>query len=387
MAGAIGAADSAIQAAVAREEIPGAVLLIAHDGRVVHERAYGYAQLYDYGMKRLPAPPAMSTGTVFDLASVTKVIATTMAIMMLVDRRQVELDAPVYRYLPEFRGPQLDSITVRQLLAHSAGLQQWQPIYYNARNAAESHAHIRSLRLGWGVGSGRHYSDLGFMLLGYIVERVGRKPLDVYVRDEFYNPLGLRSTGFRPLDRGHRDFAATSHGNPYERKMVYDTAFGYDYDGDPGSWNGWREYTLRGEVNDGNAWYAHNGVAGHAGLFSTARELNTLLRLLLQRGTLGGRRFLSAAVIDTFTAKRWFANGLGWAVPANAPEGSFNHTGFTGTYVLGVPAACTSAVLLINRQNVGVNAAGNYPSVARLQNIVTAAVLRMVGTTCNRSTN
>ena len=123
-------------------------------------------------MHRLASPRAMRTSTMFDLASVTKVMATTFAVMMLVDRGQIELDAPVYRYLPDFRGVHLDSITVRHLLQHSAGLVQWQPLYYHASNSAQTYDVIRDMPLQWGVGEGRHYSDLGFMLLGYIVERV-----------------------------------------------------------------------------------------------------------------------------------------------------------------------------------------------------------------------
>jgi serine-type D-Ala-D-Ala carboxypeptidase len=373
---ALAHADSVLQAAVIKEQIPGAVLVVSQAGRVLHERAYGYAQLYDYGMRRLPQPRAMTTSTVFDLASVTKVMATTFAIMMLVDRKLVELDAPVRRYLPTFSGPHLDSITVRHLLTHSSGLMQWQPLYYAARNKAQTFAKIRSLPLQWGVGAGRHYSDLGFLLLGFIVEQVSGKPLDAFLQSELYGPLGLRNTTFKPKQRGLREFAATSHGNPYERKMVYDTAFGYDYDGDPTAWNGWREYTLVGEVNDGNAYYANEGMAGHAGLFSTARELDQLLQVLLNKGVHRGRRFLGEAVIDTFTAKRWFDNGLGWAVPRNAPEGSFTHGGFTGTYVLGVPKYKLGVVLLINRQNLGVNREGYYPSPNALQSTVVDALLR-----------
>ena len=124
---AVAIADSLIGSSIGTL-IPGAVFLVARDGRVVHERAFGYAQLNDYQGHRLPSPPAMRTGTLFDLASVTKVLATTMATMLLVNRGKIELDAPVWRYLPDFRGVHLDSITVRHLLSHSAGLVQWQPL-------------------------------------------------------------------------------------------------------------------------------------------------------------------------------------------------------------------------------------------------------------------
>lgn len=363
-AAALARADSLLEAAVAREEIPGAVLVVTQDGRIVHERAFGYAQLYDYGMRRLASPRSMHTTTLFDLASVTKVMATTYALMLLVDRGAVDVDAPVHRYLPAFRGAHLDSITVRHLLTHSAGLLQWQPIYYHAATPQQAYDVIRSMPPGWGVGEGRHYSDLGFMLLGYLVERVSGQPLDEFVEDELYEPLGLQSTAFNPKERGFTDFAATSHGNPYEHRMVHDTAFGYDYDGDPDAWNGWREYTLAGEVNDGNAWYAHGGVAGHAGLFSTGRELAVLLNVLLAGGTHEGRRILTTDVVEQFLRKDAFGHALGWMVPADAPAGSFAHSGFTGTYVMGVPRARLGIVLLTNRQNLGLDDDGYLPDMA-----------------------
>src|SRR5512132_1460003 len=137
-------ADSLITAAIGTLT-PGAVFLVAKDGRVVHERAFGCAQLKDYQGGPLAKPRAMRTSTVFDLASVTKVMATTMAVMLLVDRGKVDLDAPVFRYLPDFRGPHLDSITVRHLLSHSSALVQWQPLYYHAANSSQTYAVIRNM--------------------------------------------------------------------------------------------------------------------------------------------------------------------------------------------------------------------------------------------------
>jgi Beta-lactamase class C and other penicillin binding proteins len=160
LARGIATADSLINSSIGTL-IPGAVFLVAKDGRVVHERAFGYAQLNDYEGHPLAAPPAMRTSTMFDLASVTKVMATTMAMMLLANRGNIDLDAPVSRYLPDFRGPHLDSITVRHLLTHSAGLVQWQPLYYHAANSTQTYAVIRDMPLEWGVGDARHYSDLG----------------------------------------------------------------------------------------------------------------------------------------------------------------------------------------------------------------------------------
>jgi CubicO group peptidase (beta-lactamase class C family) len=326
----IAVADSTIEASVGRL-IPGAVFLVSKDGRVVHERAFGYAQLNDYAMHRLASPRVMRTSTMFDLASVTKVMATTFAVMMLVDRGQVALDAPVYRYLPDFRGAHLDSITVRHLLQHSAGLVQWQPLYYHASNKAQTYDVIRDMPLQWGVGEGRHYSDLSFMLLGYIVERVSGQGLDEFLAKNLYRPLGLASTTFNPRSHGFTEFAATEQGNVYEKHMVYDPTFGYLYKGDPTAWSGWRQYVLDGEVDDGNSFYANGGVAGHAGLFSTARDVGVLLDMLVRGGTRwagggrgeGGNQFIRPAVIDEFFTRDRYQNFLGLQAPASLPPGSF----------------------------------------------------------------
>lgn len=364
-------ADALVASWVDQARIPGAVLLVVQDGRVVIEKAYGWRQL---GEPSLP----MSRGTVFDLASVTKVMATTFAVMLLVDGGRVALDAPVAEYLPDFRGGGKETITIRHLLTHRSGLPQWVPTYYHADNAADAYAYIRDLPLGWPVGEGRHYSDLGFMVLGRLVERVAGESLDRFLAAEFYGPLGLSSIGFRPRGTSGPDggpYAATSHGNPYERRMVYDADFGYRIPGNPAAWDGWRLRTLVGEVNDGNAWHAFRGVAGHAGLFSTARELGVLLQLLLNRGEVGGRRSLSPETVATFLTATGDGQALGWQVPDYAPAGSFAHTGFTGTWVLGVPARGLAVVLLTNRQNAGVDERGTYPDLGPLQRGVAEALL------------
>ncbi len=374
LARGLATADSLIAAAVGIQ-FPGAVLVVGKDGQLVRERAFGHVQRHDYDMRPVPSPRVMSTSTLFDLASVTKAMATTFAVMLLVDRGALDIDAPVARYLPDFRGAHLDSITVRHLLTHSSGLVQWQPLYYHAASPAQTYAVIRDMPLGWGVGAGRHYSDLGFMLLGYIVERVSGRALDQFIEHELYRPLGLGSTAFTPRARGFTGFAATEPGNGYERHMVYDPDFGYDYAGDPRAWDGWRRYVLDGEVNDGNAWYAHRGVAGHAGLFSTGAELRVLMDLLLDRGMHAGRRHLRAATVDRFLTRDAYQHYLGWMSPRGLPEGSFSHTGFTGTYVLGVPAHRLSIVLLTNRQNMGTDERGYFPDLGPLQTAVARAII------------
>jgi CubicO group peptidase (beta-lactamase class C family) len=369
---ALAKSTAAVEAAVADGRIPGAVMVAAVDGKVIAERAFGYAHLNDFALKRLAAPRAMDTSTIFDAASVTKVMATTMAIMILVDQGKVKVNAPVRSYLEDFRGPDLDKITVRHLLTHTSGLVQWQPLYYQAANKTETLEAIRKMPLQWPVGEGYHYSDLGFMLLGAIVERVTGARLDVFIERALYAPLGLKSTGFLPKDRGFSKFAVTESGNGYERHMVYGPNFGYGYKGDPKSWDGWRTYVLNGEVNDGNAWYANAGVAGHAGLFSTGAELRILLDLLLNRGTVGGREYIRRATVDLFLKPDAH---LGWRQPDDMPKGAFAHTGFTGTYVLGVPEAKLAFVLLTNRQNAGTDEKGYFPDVGPLQDAAVRPLL------------
>jgi CubicO group peptidase (beta-lactamase class C family) len=326
----------------------------------VHEAAYGSARV----------------NTMFDVASVTKVMATTFALMLLNDRGQLDLDAPVHRYLQDFRGPHLDSITVRHLLNHSSGLVQWQPLYYQASNSRETYQAIRGMPLGWGVGEGRHYSDLGFMLLGYIVESISGKRLDAFVDEELYKPLGLKNIAFNPRARGFTEFAATESGNAYERQMVYDPNFGYDYAGDPKSWDGWRQYVLNGETNDGNAWYANGGVAGHAGLFATARDLGVLIDVLNAGGTTERSFIVREETVNRFLTLDRYGHYLGWQLPAEMPEGTFAHTGFTGTWVVGVPKHDISIVLLTNRQNMGRDSRGFFPDVGPLRTAVGKAVIK-----------
>lgn len=373
---AVAKATEVVEEAVAVGRIPGAVMLIGVNGTTLSERAFGYAHLNDYDMRKLAVPRPMLTSTVFDLASVTKVVGTTMAIMVLVDQKKVEIDAPVYTYLPDFRGPEFDKITVRHLLTHTSGLVQWQPLYYQAATKAQTYDAIRKMPLQWPVGEGYHYSDLGFMLLGYIAERVSGTTLDVFLEDALYRPLGLTKTTFLPKRRGIAGFAVTESGNGYERHMVYGPDFGYGYKGDPTSWNGWRTTVLDGEVNDGNAWYANGGVAGHAGLFSTAAELKVLIDLLLNRGTYGGRAYISPATVDLFLKP---GAHLGWRQPDGMPPGAFAHTGFTGTYVLGVPEAKLTLVLLTNRQNAGTDAKGYFADLGPLQEAVSRALLEVLG--------
>lgn len=383
--GNIAAVDSLVIDEIEHNHIPGAVLRIQKGDSILHQKAYGHAQKYDFDLKKLENPEPMTTAHLFDLASLTKVFGTTFGIMILVDDGKINLNDPIYKWLPEFNSGEKRKITIRHLLTHSAGLYQWKPTYYHASNKEEQYDYIAKLPLKWSVGEARHYSDLGFMLLGEIIERISGKRLDAYLEEELFRPLDLRNTSFNPIKKGFANIAATSHGNVFERHMVYDSTFGYDVDVDPKSWDKWRKYTLRGEVNDGNAWYATGGVAGHAGLFSTADDLQKLVSLLLQKGEYDGKQIISASVIDTFLTQNEFNNGLGWAMDPDvisaegAPPGTFGHTGFTGTNVVIIPVEDLSIILLTNRQNVGVQPSGYYFDLSKLRQQILNTVLNNLG--------
>jgi CubicO group peptidase (beta-lactamase class C family) len=375
--------DSILNGAVVSEEIPGAVIQIKQDGKVIYKHAYGYSQKYDFNHQLLPHPPRMNTETLFDLASLTKVIGTTTSIMLLADRGLINADDPVGKYIKGFDAPPKSAITIRHLLTHTAGLYEWYPLFYKSSNRQSTYDVIAKLPLKYPVGERRSYSDLGFMLLGEIVEKVSGLPLDEFERKNIFIPLGMAYTTYNPLKNGRTtNIAATSLGNPYETRMVYDSSLGFTVkEIDPASWNGWRKYVVKGEVNDGNAWYANEGVSGHAGLFSTAGDIQKLADMLMKKGKAGKKQFISSSVIDSFFVEDRFHNGLGWMMDStnsfmkDAPPGTFGHTGFTGTSIVVVPQYDLSIILLINRQNMGLLPSGRYYNPNPLRREVFTAVM------------
>lgn len=376
--------DSILQSQVDLGKIPGAVILVEKNNKVVFRKAYGYAWKYDYDHVLLDKPERMTVSHLFDIASLTKVVGTTTAVMLLADRGLLDIDDPVSRYIKAFDKPDKKDITIRHLLTHSAGLYEWYPMYYLASDRQESYRLIGELPLKFPVGEQRRYSDLGFVLLGEIIETVSGQSLEDFMETNIFRPLRMNHTTYNPLSSGgFRKIAATSAGNPYERRMVYDSTLGYTVkEIDPAQWNGWRTYILRGEVNDGNAWYANGGISGAAGLFSTAGDIRKLVDMLVNKGNTGTKQFISEKTIETFLTKDRFDNGLGWMMdPSNsfirdAPEGSFGHTGFTGTSISVVPDRKLAVILLINRQNTGLSDAGEYYNVSPVRLQVFKAVMK-----------
>lgn len=336
----------------------GATVLVAHRGHVIHHSAHGDAQAFELtDGEVVPAeyPRPVEPDTIFDAASITKVAATTAAVMQLVDAGQLGLDDRLGDHLPAFDDEKGD-ITIRQLLTHRSGLWEWQPTWLHGQGRDEVLAFLSELELRYEVGEARRYSDIGFMLLAAVVESVTGTPFDAYVAAAVHGPLGMDDSGFTP-DEGLRDrIAATSHGNPYEYSMI-ETGSPYPVDGDPADFDGWREHTLVGEVNDGNAWYGWGGVAGHAGLFTTAHDLAMFGQALVNGGGYAGHTWASPGTVDTFLQAPYDANQAHGFWPNRlsvaGAAGGFGHGGFTGTEFLFDPERELVVVLLTNRQHLG----------------------------------
>jgi CubicO group peptidase (beta-lactamase class C family) len=305
----------------------------------------------------------MSTDTIFDLASLTKPLVTTTAILQLCSRGLLDLDAPVAAYLPAFADGGKAPATIRHLLTHTSGLPAWEMLYLPGPLRSDGRRAPACLTIDDAVtricatptssppGAKVEYSDLGFIVLGHLVERLSGQTLDSYTQRDVTRPLGLRWTRFRPPLSWRPRCAATELGNGYEKMRAAEQGVGHEFR--------WRRHLLRGEVHDGNAYYLGGGVAGHAGLFGSARDVARFGLMLLHRGVLSGRRIvdppvMAEAVRDQTPGLTPGGRGLGWAVAqpwfgAKASKAAFGHTGFTGTSVLIDPAREVAIVLLTNR--------------------------------------
>ena len=271
----------------------------------------------------------------WDMASLTKVIAMTSAVMRMTERGQLELDASVARYLPEFNGPGKDPVTLRHLLTHSSGLPAWRPLYKETYTPADARALAVSTPLDTTPGVRMVYSDLGAIILGQIVERVSGEPLDKYVVSHVFAPLGMASTMYRP---------------PAE--LLPRVA--------PTEFDSWRQRRIRGEVHDENA-FGLGGVSGHAGLFSTGHDLARFARMYLGGGTLDGFTMFTPETVRQFTTVQdsTLSNrALGWETPNGSNSAgrimkrpAFGHTGFTGTSMWMDPSRDLFVILLTNRVN------------------------------------
>jgi CubicO group peptidase (beta-lactamase class C family) len=318
---------SILERAVRDSVFPGAIAVIGtHAGPVVTVSA---------GHLDWAPSPAPDVNTLWDLASLTKVVGMTSAMTQLVESGRVDLDAPVQRYLPEWTGPNKDRVTVRHLITHQSGLPAFKQ-YFKLNLSPDSTLRPFMLEpLDTVPGARMVYSDIGAILLGKIVERVSGERLDAYLSRHVFGPLGMRDTRYRPPAELLPRIAPTEK--------------------DP-----WRGRHLRGEVHDENA-FALGGVSGHAGLFSSAYDLDRFARAYLNGGILDGARLASAATLRQFTTVQdstFSSRALGWDTPSRNSSGghylarpAFGHTGYTGTSLWIAPQHDLYVMLLTNRVN------------------------------------
>jgi serine-type D-Ala-D-Ala carboxypeptidase len=306
-------------------DFPSAVYLVAEHGRAIFAGALGDAV-------REPASHPATLETIYDLASLTKPLVTGLLCAHLVEAGELSLDGPVAGYLPEFDRPDKKLITLRQLLTHTSGLPAWRPLYFVTQGKKDvALAAIANEPLGYAPGERVVYSDLGFITLGFLIERVTQTSLDQLAQREIFRRLNLQRTFFNPALALRTSVAASESGNHYEREMCH---------GDPAlaSYPDWRTGNIWAEVHDGNANFL-GGAAGHAGLFSTAGEA---LRLAHQ--FIGGlTELLSKETCELFrvnmTGGLNEARSFAWQLAATKdstagpllPPDAFGHTGFTGT--------------------------------------------------------
>lgn len=352
--------DEAFERAIAKGEVPGGVVLVGRGDDVLHEKAYGL-------LARVPEAEPARIGTIYDLASLTKVVATTPAIMCLVERGLLALSDPVSAHIPEWKSddPGQPAVTLRMLLTHTSGLPPFEKYHETMPPEGAMDAIVRDIgRMPLQAAPGTRfiYSDLGFILLGEIIRRVGGAPLDEFCRAHLFGPLGMADSGFRPCGDVIARTAPT------------------EWCSDPEVPGG--RAMLRGVVHDGNARLV-GGVSGHAGLFSTARDLALFCRVLLNGGELDGVRVLSRASVEAMTGDQpmppgGVRRGLGWDIDSSYStprgdllRGGFGHTGWTGTSIWVVPEERLYIIALTNRVHPdGGGDAG--PLRARIANITAA---------------
>jgi serine-type D-Ala-D-Ala carboxypeptidase len=326
---------------------PGVCLAVSYAGRVEWAAA-GVAQRFDdAGTVDDPAPMTLQTRC--DLGSVTKLIATT-ALMALVDAGELRFESRLSEILPWVTTAPCAAATIAQLLEHRAGLWEWWPLYLSASDPETALRTAASLALRHRPDQARHYSDLGFMLLGAVVAEAGGRPLADVIAELVLQPAGLSTTRYgEPV--GGAPVAASSTGDRIERRMI-ETGDPYPVTGDAGAFGGWRQHVLVGEVNDGNAFHALHSVAGHAGLFSSATDLLRFGDAIL--AALDGSGFATPALVRRFLrAGADPGQGLGWRRWYLGPETeAWGHTGFPGVAVGIVPALGATVALVTNRLHV-----------------------------------
>jgi len=303
---------------------PGAAVVVGRKGAAVWQRGFGRL---DWSQD---SPTVDPTESIYDLASLTKVVGTTTALMILYDQGKIHLDDPVSKYVPEFAGGDKDLVTLRLLLEHRSGLPAGRDLWRIAHSPEEAREAVIQTPLAYHPDQYYEYSDLGADMLGFVVEAASGQRLDQFLADHVWEPLGMEDTFFKPAD-SLRDRIAPTEVNPP------------------------RGYPLRGEVHDENA-FALGGIAGHAGLFSSASDLAVFAQMMLNGGQYNGTRIIADSTVGLFTTRAARTRALGWDTCAGdgscgkyLSERAYGHTGFTGTSLWIDPDRDMFVILLTNR--------------------------------------
>lgn len=319
--------DSIIAAAISDSATPGATIAVARHGQLVLLKGYGRTDWAE-------SAPAANDSTIYDLASLTKVVAATTAAMILEEEGKLDLDRTVASYLAEYDMPDKRAITVRMLLTHTSGVRSNFPLWRDAKGRAGYLAAMAKHPLAFEPGAQASYTDWNMLLLQFVIERITGEMLDEFVGARVSGPLGMRDTHYNP-PASLRSRIAPTETKDYRNGQVW------------------------GEVHDETAW-ALGGVSGNAGLFSSARDLAVFMQMMLNGGSYGDKRIVRPATIARWTApqREDASRALGWDTPSsNSSAGccfsarSFGHTGFTGTSIWADPEKGLFVVLLTNRVN------------------------------------
>jgi CubicO group peptidase (beta-lactamase class C family) len=355
---------------IAAGDFPSAVYLVAERGRQVFADALGYAVVE-------PIRIGATLDTIYDLASLTKPLVTSLLCARRIEAAELNLDSTVSQYLTEFERTDKQAITIRELLTHSSGLPAWRPLYILAGGETDrTLSTIANLELEYKPGTRVIYSDLGFIVLGLLLERVAGQRFADLVQSEVLQPLDLKRTFFNPEMAMQTGIAACETGNAYEREM-YPAK-------DSSGYSGWRKELIWGQVHDGNAHFL-GGAAGHAGLFSTFLETLALANQFVSSQTKLLRPETCKLFRQNLTRGLEEARSLGWqlaetkdsAAGADLPGDSFGHSGFTGTSCWSDPHRERAFLLLTNRTHAHALPFVNINSVRRKFHSLAVAALKL----------
>ncbi|MDM5317389.1 serine hydrolase [Fictibacillus sp. b24] len=327
--------DDFILQEMEKRTMPGAVVLVARSGSIAKHDAYGFSARYtDDKFTEMDNPVEMKKDTIFDIASISKLFTTTAA-MQLYEQGMFELDDPVGKYIPEFNENGKENVTIRQIMTHTSGFVAWIPLYNMGTNRENRLQIALKYKLNKQPGTTYTYSDLNLITLGVLVERLTGQRLDEYVKENITEPLGMNDTMYNPPAELRERVAATEYQPNIGRGMVW------------------------GSVHDENAW-SLDGVAGHAGVFSTARDLAVFGHMILKKGKYGGTEILKPETVRLLTENQlpqfpsnshglgWELN-QGWYMDSLGNEETLGHTGYTGTSMVVSPKNQTIVLTLTNR--------------------------------------